>query len=136
MIDRRGLALIVAALPSAGCATLVHGTSQRIEVATEPPGARVVVRCSGVETAHAEPTPTAVRLQRRASACSLELSKPGYAPVTVELTRKVSAALALGNLVTCGCGLAVDAVTGGLFAFVPGVVEVALQPESAQPDPP
>ena len=136
MIDKSLLALILVALPSAGCATLVHGTSQRIEVATEPPGAAVVVPCAGLETAHTEPTPTTVVLRRRASACALELSKPGYSPVTVELTEKISSALALGNLVTCGCGLAVDAVTGGLLAFAPGSVEVTLQPGSVEADPP
>ena len=131
----RALALALVALPSSGCATLLHGTSQQIRVSTEPAGAEVVLRCAGVENRLPEPTPTAIHLKRRGPACAVELSKPGYRPVTIELVKRVSALLALGNIVTCGCGLAVDAMTGAMFAFVPGSVEVTLGPSAEGPPP-
>lgn len=133
-MNHRLLAVALVAVASSGCATLVNGTSQRIAVSSDPAGAAVVVRCANLERRHGEPTPTEVRLSRRATACALDVSKAGYRPVTVELVKKVSA-LAIGNVVTCGCGLMVDALTGGMFAFVPGSVEVTLQPDGEQPEP-
>jgi hypothetical protein len=122
--------LTLVLLASTGCATLVNGSSQDIRVATQPRGATVLLRCPDGDRRVSELTPASIRLSRRGRACTLVLSKAGYRPATIELVKKVSP-WSLGNVVTCGCGLAVDAVTGGMFAFVPGSIEVTLEPSDA-----
>lgn len=128
----RNVSISFLLLASTGCATLVNGTSQEIRMTTEPPGAAVLLRCPDGDRSLSEVTPVAIRLSRRGPACSVVLSKAGYQPVTVGLVKKMSP-WSLGNVVTCGCGLAVDAMTGGMFAFVPGSVEVTLEPSVEPP---
>ena len=61
----KSLQIIVVAsamLPMAGCATMINGTSQRVEVLSEPPGAEVFVQGERVGT-----TPAAIVLSRRSA---------------------------------------------------------------------
>ncbi len=70
------LSALVAA--AAGCATAVYGTSENIPVASDPPGARVIVDGKPVGD-----TPLTVKLSRKDSH-KIQIQKPGY--ITYKIT--------------------------------------------------
>lgn len=105
---RRAVVLVVALLP-AGCATIFHGRTQRIEVVTEPPGATAIVGSQRIST------PGFLVLRRDQTDFEIRIEKEGYAKRTVRLTRRVSG-LVWANLGWAGLGLAVGATQRPLFS--------------------
>jgi hypothetical protein len=105
---RRAVVLAVALLP-AGCATIFHGRTQRIEIVTDPPGATAVAGGQRVST------PGFLLLRRDQTDFEIRIEKDGYAPKTVRLTRRVSG-LVWANLGWAGLGLAVGATQQPLFS--------------------
>ena len=127
----RGWALM-AALGSTGCATIMHGTRQDISITSVPSGAAVTV--DGQDRGK---TPVAVELSRKDKHL-LKLELPGFLPFEQYLVRKVSGWV-WGNLVFGGIpGLAVDAITGGLYKVSPDEVTATLKegPPVGSPAPP
>lgn len=105
---RRAVATVVALL-SAGCATIFHGRTQRIEVVTDPPGATAVAGGQRIST------PGFLLLRRDQTDLEIRIVKEGYAARTVRLTRRVSG-LVWANLGWAGLGLAVGATQRPLFS--------------------
>ncbi len=64
----------------AGCATIVHGTSEKVQIDSSPGGAEVVI-----DDAQHITTPAAVKLSRKADH-KLAFHKPGYQDETETLT--------------------------------------------------
>ena len=137
---RAACAPAVAVVLSAGCATFMNGPTQRVAVASDPPGARVFV---GDEPAGV--TPTFVELERDEGDLALRFEKDCYRDTLLDVPRRTSA-WARGNLVPIGFpfnevtwggwlgmnlfftaikGL-VDRGTGSAFAF-PNVVRATLE---------
>lgn len=104
-----------------GCATIIHGTSQKIAVASSPTGATV---SDGV---HHLQTPAVIELKRKTDHI-LTISKPGYETVTIPVTHVVSSAVAANIFGPGFIGWGIDALTGAQWELVPETVSVALRP--------
>jgi hypothetical protein len=113
-----GPALAALALGAlAGCATIMHGTSQGIPISSRPTGARVTVDTSAVGL-----TPVTASLGRKNAAHTITLELDGYEPFQMTTARSTSGWV-WGNIVFGGLiGLAVDAMTGGLYNVKPETV--------------
>jgi hypothetical protein len=144
------------------CATAHHGPMQRIAVDSEPKGALVELANCGAMATEYDKTPAMVWVSRRSTQCTLTVSKLGYRPVTMKLSRHVAPEFvgnvaatvdlcaddlncnSLGDLlfvtaiggVLTGAGMATDAVSGAMFELSPSYVDVALCPADEQCDGP
>jgi hypothetical protein len=143
---RRLLHALLVALAASGsaCATVAHGGKQTIRVSTEPPGATVFV--NGEDRGR---TPTQVNLRRKARSTVVRLERAGYAPATVEVTRRASgwiaADAAVGAAQFLNQGLSgvqeqaasaaavtavlvgIDLAAGGAYALRPSSIHVVLE---------
>ncbi len=105
----------------AGCATIMHGTTQSVGISSSPSGALVTV--DNMEKGR---TPVVVDLRRKEHHF-VKIEMEGYKPYEVTLTRGVSGWV-WGNIVFGGLvGLAVDAITGGLYKLTPAEVNTVLR---------
>jgi len=106
----------------AGCATLIHGSSQEIEVDSTPSEARVEVEGRPVGT-----TPTTAVLKRNRE-YTVSIYRDGYEPhhVTLRSGRSIWATVNILNLLVPG--LLIDASTGALHSLDPGTVAPELEP--------
>jgi hypothetical protein len=110
-----------------GCATVIHGTKQKVRVTSQPPGATVTVLPEGDTFV----TPGEVKVARKQTH-TLVFELACHAPATAYLDRRMSQAVH-GNIILGGLiGLLVDIDSGGAFKLVPSPVDVALEPLSAQ----
>jgi hypothetical protein len=114
---------VVVAFPSViliGCATIMHGTRQDVSISSTPSAAAVTV--DGQERGK---TPVSVELSRKDKHL-IKIELVGYAPFEMYLTKKVSGWV-WGNLIFGGIpGLAVDAITGGLYELKPEQVTASM----------
>jgi hypothetical protein len=110
-----GLGLI-----AVGCATSIHGTNQDVTFSSTPTGAMVTV--DNIPRGNA---PTVVKLSRKEShVVKIELA--GYQPFELTITRHVSGWV-WGNIIFGGLiGLAVDAISGGMYNLTPELVGASL----------
>lgn len=107
-----------------GCATVVNGPTQTVEVLSDPPGATATLERSRMSVT----TPGSFELVRKRGRYEITFSKPGYRSVTVAVVRKQSYATA-GNLVLGGSiGANVDENSGSNYRLEPDPVKVALVP--------
>ncbi len=121
------LALACAAALCAGCATIVHGTTQRVQIDSTPSGADVAI-----DDSQRVITPSAVDLSR-GSAHKLVFHKQGYQDTTETLTSGVSGWI-LGNLLAGGVvGMAIDASDGAGRKLSADRVNAALTPVPSPP---
>jgi len=98
------------------CATLIIGTSQKIPVTSNPPGATIIV--NGFVAGHA---PMILKLERKKKIHVIRIESPGYNPLEIRMVRKSSPALSvLGNMVFGGLGLCGGFITGlALLILIP-----------------
>lgn len=108
---RRATYLILAAplLLAPGCATIVSGTRQKIDIVTDPPGATASVGPQKVTT------PGVLRLPRRAKEIGILVEKPGYTTCRVSLKHR-QGALTFLNLLGIPAGAAAGTAIGGASA--------------------
>lgn len=104
-----------------GCATIIHGTSQDVGFSSNPSNAKVIV--DGIPSGN---TPVTVSLSRKNNhAVTIELE--GFYPYSNTLTGSVSGWV-WGNILFGGLiGLAVDAISGGLYVLSPEQVAADLK---------
>ncbi len=115
--------IIVISINIMRCATIIHGTSQQVGIGSTPSGAKVTVNGQSFGT-----TPTIADLKRKDNHI-LKIELDRYLPYETTLTKKVSGWV-LGNLLFGGLiGLAVDAISGGLYNLSPEQIQVALSKE-------
>jgi uncharacterized protein YceK len=120
------LAVLPQLLLLAGCASIMHGTTQQIAVSSSPTGAKVTV--NGMDRGT---TPVIADLKRKDNHI-IRVTLEGYQPFEMALTRSVSGWV-WGNLVFGGIpGLAIDAITGGLYKLAPEQVMAQLQRQDVQ----
>ncbi len=118
-----GVVVIVIAL--VGCATIMHGTSQQVGIGSTPSGAKVTVSGQSFGT-----TPTIASL-KRGDNHTVKIEFDGYLPYETVLTKKVSGWV-WGNIVFGGLiGLAVDAISGGLYNLSPEQIQATLSKEGS-----
>ncbi len=141
----RWVVLLCLTLFSANCATMAHGSRQRIAAASNPTGADVAVMCgkpAGPRISEHAPashpkTPTEINVSRRAQPCSVTLTKEGYEPASVAFSRKLSGWF-WGNIFFGGVvGMIIDASSGGIYVKESESVNVTLQRSAgaAAPEP-
>ena len=73
-----------------GCATLSHGTTEEISIATEPPGASCTLTLQGVFVAKVDPTPGIALVHRDKHDLLATCTKPGYEPAQQFLNSEIS----------------------------------------------
>ncbi len=113
------MSLLCVLLP--GCASIVHGTRQKIAVTTNPPGASI---SDGETTIQ---SPGTMNLKRNQDYV-LTITKPGYETETVKITHVISGAVA-GNLLAGGLiGWGVDAASGAQWRLEPETITLNLRP--------
>jgi uncharacterized protein YceK len=116
----RGIIVGVAAIATVGCASIMHGTTQKVGISSSPTGASVTVDNKALGT-----TPLFADLKRgEEHVVSIEI--PGYEKTQLTLTKSVSGWV-WGNIVFGGLiGLAVDAISGGLYNLSPEQLNAAM----------
>lgn len=103
-----------------GCGTIMHGTKQQIGISSNPSGAKVVI-----DRQHYGITPFIADLSRKDNHV-IRIEMEGFIPYETTLTRRVSGWV-WGNIVFGGLiGLAVDAISGGLYKLTPDQVQAEL----------
>jgi hypothetical protein len=127
---RKLVALLCISISAVRCASIIHGTTQKIPVTSEPTAANVSLKCLEGTVEAASLTPTTVVLKRNKVSCAIVVSKEGYQPSAVQLQRKLSgwyiANLLIGGIV----GFIVDAADGAMFNQSPRFIRAILS-ESA-----
>ncbi|MCH8245992.1 MAG: PEGA domain-containing protein [Bacteroidetes bacterium] len=114
-------ALLILAFVIAGCATIMHGTTQDVSISSQPTGATITIDGQTYGT-----TPVVADLKRK-DKHMIRIELEGYEPYEIGLGRKTSGWV-WGNIVFGGLiGLAVDAITGGLYKISPDQVEANLR---------
>lgn len=102
------------------CATIVHGTTQKIGISSNPTNAYVFVDNYPMGT-----TPVMVDLKRNQNHF-VRIELPGFVPYEIVLTRQISGWV-FGNIIFGGfIGLAVDAVSGGIYRLTPEQVSAQM----------
>ncbi len=115
--------MIVFSIMVAGCCTIMQGTTQSIGISSVPTGAKV-----SVDNSEKGKTPIVVNLTRKDNHF-VKIEMEGYLPYEATFTRGTSGWV-WGNIVFGGIiGLAVDAMTGGLYYLTPNQVNAVLQTE-------
>lgn len=103
-----------------GCATVINGTTQRIDVDSVPQGAVVYVDGSQYGT-----TPAVLSLSRN-SEHTVRIAKEGYGSREVRVTKKFNTTTS-GNFFIGGLiGVAVDAGSGAMYDLEPKWINVSL----------
>lgn len=121
----RNLILASVLITLAGCVTMMQGTSQGVAISSNPTGA--MIRVNGEQKGI---TPAVLDLSRKGNhLVSLQLD--GYQPYEAALSKQVSGWV-VGNILFGGLvGLAVDAISGGLYKITPETISGTLGHGSA-----
>jgi hypothetical protein len=116
-------ALLIAPLIS-GCATLMSGTTQPINVQTTPPNSTCTIQSKGA--APIRTTAPSVVVLQRGTDYALTCEKDGYAPTTATI-KSVTNGWVVGNIVNgLFPGMIVDAVTGAGWNLQPEALMITL----------
>lgn len=119
------LAIGLLLLASAGCATIVKGSHQKVPIASDPPAADVIV-----DGALVGQTPISLDMKRKHDHL-VTIQKTGYRPKSVAVVKDVGGAV-WGNIIAGGLiGWGVDASTGAQYNLTPKTISVALEREGA-----
>lgn len=106
------------------CATIMHGTRQSIGIASNPTNANV-----WVDRVHVGQTPLFVEMSRKDNHV-VRVELEGYQPYEATFSRQLSGWV-FGNIIFGGViGLAIDAISGGLYMLTPDQVQAELRSNS------
>lgn len=120
--------LIASTMTLTACASIMHGTSQDIGISSSPTNASVTI-----DNQTKAQTPFVAKLSRKDNHL-IRIAADGFAPADLTLTRSTSGWV-WGNIVFGGViGLAVDAMTGGLYNLTPNQLTSTLARQSATID--
>ena len=104
---------IGAALILAGCASIIHGGSQKVGITSEPIGAEVTI-----DNKPHGATPLVAKLARKDNHMG-RIEMAGYEPLELTLTRDISGWF-WGNIGFGGIiGMAIDAASGSMYKLTP-----------------
>jgi hypothetical protein len=112
--------MILLAIVSSGCATIIDGKNQSVSFDSEPKGATVIVngRTLGV-------TPTTVQIEK-VKGQSLKIEKEGFKVYETQLSTHLNSWF-WGNIVIGGLlGSTTDGVTGAMYEYEPNQYYVTL----------
>jgi uncharacterized protein YceK len=124
-IARPAILIGMVGLLTTGCATVIHGTRQDVGISSTPTGASVTI-----DSIQSGTTPVFAKLRRKENHV-VSITLPGYQPMDLTLMSSVSGwvwgNIAIGGLI----GLAVDAISGGMYKLSPEELSAALGAASA-----
>ena len=113
------IALIIVYM-SVGCASIINGTTQDIQISTNPDNAEI-----WIDGANYGKTPSRVTLKRKSSYL-ISLKKEGHKETSVKIEGKVSSWI-IGNIIfggIIGCGI--DFISGGAYELYPELLSINL----------
>lgn len=123
---RQVVYIALAAASLGGCATVTRGTTNQVQIVSEPSGAN-----ARTSLGHQCATPCTVSVSRK-DEFSVTVSAPGYEEQRVDVKTQLAgtgAAGFAGNIVAGGVvGMVVDASTGATLEHSPNPVNVTLRP--------
>ena len=125
----------VLAILQMGCATIMGGGKQEIQLNSNPEGATVSSTRAGMEEKMDYTTPETVAFERKGHYI-LTFSKEGYETKKVELMRSMRGWMLVWDVLLGVVGIVIDAVTGAWYRLEPEEVNVTLTKlSSAVPGP-
>lgn len=114
------LAALLAPLGALACASIMHGSSQNLSIASQPASATVTVDSQTLGK-----TPVMAKLKRKRQH-TIVVALDGYQPFQLTTTRSTSGWV-WGNIVFGGLiGLVVDLSSGGAYKINPAQVNASL----------
>lgn len=106
------------------CATIMHGTRQKVGISSSPSNA-----CLWVDRMFVGNTPMIVEMTR-SDDHSVRLELEGFEPYEAVFTKKLSGWV-FGNIIFGGViGLAVDAISGGIYKLTPDQIQAEMRSNS------
>lgn len=125
-MKRHYVGLLAMAVVLAGCATVTRGTTSKVQVVTEPAGAKVST------TLGYDCTSPCTIMAGRKDEFTVTITKDGYEPEVVEVRTRSSQdgqGAVAGNLIAGGLiGMGVDAANGADLEHYPNPITVTLRP--------
>ena len=119
------LAVLAMTIGIAACASIIHGSSQKLDIASEPIGATVSVDNEVVGV-----TPVVAKLRRR-DPHTIDVKLDGYQPFHIKTERHTDAWV-WGNIVFGGLlGLVIDLSNGAAYKLTPKDVAAQLARSNA-----
>ena len=124
---------------TAGCSSIVEGTSQEIAISTDPAGASCVLTRNGETIGSIASTPATIDVKKRKYDITITCTKDGYQVATL-VDKSGSAAWTAGNIlfVPAGAfiGWGIDSATGADNKYDSPVTLKLLAASAAPPDKP
>ncbi len=115
------------------CASIVEGTSQTININTNPTAASCTFQRDGRVLGVVSPTPGSIRVDKNSNDIRVDCKKPGYQDVNYYVKSEFAGAT-LGNLLLGGVvGVVVDAGTGANRKYESNVTLAMARPGEPQP---
>jgi hypothetical protein len=114
------LLILICARLAIGCAAIIHGTTQDVNISSAPDQSEVWIDGSKMGT-----TPTKITLKRKDNYL-VTIKKEGYKDATIKIEGTTSAWI-IGNVIfggIIGCGI--DLITGGAYDLKPERVDINL----------
>jgi hypothetical protein len=126
--------VFLCALTLTGCGTITRGTTEQLQILSDPPGAE-----ARTSLGHQCETPCTITISRK-DEFNVSIEKEGFqraqVPVITTIGGAGGAAFA-GNILLGGVvGMGADAATGAAYDHTPNPVFVTLRPLAAPPAPP
>jgi len=121
---------LACAMGASGCATILAGGPDHVQITTDPP-AQVFV-----DDQFAGTTPGIVTLDRRHSHGRIRIQAPGYQPVLVTRDKTINGLFWANLCLSGGTGLIVDLVTGDWQRFDDSPILINLTPMGGAMPPP
>ncbi len=116
------LSLSIVMLQYIGCSTVMHSTTQSIELKTNPPNAKITIDGKKFGT-----SPQVVNIDRGTNHI-IKFELDGYETYETQATRKVSNWFWLNALNGFLPGMVIDMFTGSMYNILPENIDVELTP--------
>jgi hypothetical protein len=131
-----GVILIGLLISLMSCASIISGSSQKIDITTDPSEAQIKIYNSSNMEVWNSKSPSTVTLKRgdgffQGANYRIEIEKEGYEPSTIALTSSLNGGWYLaGNILLGGLigWLIVDPLTGGMWTLHPKDINTTLNP--------
>jgi len=122
------LTVSIITIMAVGCATIMNGTTQDVGITTTPSGAEVAI-----DNVSYGMTPLIAKLSRKDNHW-IRIEMHGYHRFDATLTKSTSGWV-WGNIIFGGLiGLAIDAISGGLYKLSPDQVNAVLMKDDLNTD--
>lgn len=113
----KSLSVLGAALILGGCATVVDGRYQNVDLSSNAAGANCGITQNGVQIVEPQPVPATHTIRRRSGNLIVTCEAPGYQPTTKALMAGRNPKTVVGHLPGILLGVGADAALGGLADY-------------------